>query len=152
MAPSLSWKLSTCIISSIFTFIVSGMSQTLGPDCGWTHQGCFYYGNTTRPLEVQIVPSKTEDTTRENCQAICEKTSGYLYAGVAFGWGCYCGNSLSATPNSESYCNEECFGDHNEVCGGFDAMNIFVNTCAVVSSSSSSVVTSSKCRPVFIPT
>ncbi|KAH9222525.1 hypothetical protein DL95DRAFT_274875, partial [Leptodontidium sp. 2 PMI_412] len=51
------------------------------------------------------------------CQAVCSK-NGYSYAAMEDGWGCYCGNTLTASLSLDGYCNWPCFGDATEICGG----------------------------------
>lgn len=148
MNPS-SWKLSIFIISSILSSIISAIPQTLSSGCGWTYVGCVFYQSNGRPLTNRFAPSTVVDTTVENCQAVCSK-NGFSYAGMEDGWGCYCGNTFTTPLSLDGYCNSECFGDATEICGGYSSQSIYINTCGVVSSISSSS-SSSKCRPVFIP-
>ncbi|KAH7310140.1 hypothetical protein BKA65DRAFT_166725 [Rhexocercosporidium sp. MPI-PUGE-AT-0058] len=143
MSSSLLWKVSPLIISSILAAAVSAAPQTTTPGCGFVSQGCFFYGQDGTPaLTERVVPSTTEDTTVDNCQAACT-AAGFKYAGLEEGYACFCGNTLTGTASLDSYCNTPCFGNAAQTCGGLYAQSIYDNTCAAGSSSSSSVSTAS---------
>ncbi|KAK0103083.1 hypothetical protein ONS95_000738 [Cadophora gregata] len=138
-----SLKLTTFIISSILFSLVSASPRLLSSDCGWTYVGCVLYQSSGRPLTTRFAPSTTVDTTIENCQAVCSEND-FAYAGMEDGWGCYCGDDFDTPLSHDGYCNEPCFGDRSELCGGHLSQSIYVDTCAVedsiLSSSSSTLI------------
>ncbi|XMA11490.1 hypothetical protein WAI453_004281 [Rhynchosporium graminicola] len=148
MTPSLSLKHGVFVIASVFISFGYAAPQTLSTDCGWKYLGCAFYQGSDRPIIARFAPSAEVDTTKENCQAVCSLNE-YTYAAMEDGWGCYCGNTLKSTLSLEGYCNEPCFGNKAEICGGYISQSIYVNTCAVVSSVSS-LSTTRKCL-IFYP-
>src|SRR6266536_1199467 len=149
MALSLSWKAGIAIVGlSILPSIVSARPapQNADPACsGWHSIGCYLDNNSaSHTLGVSVVPSTTEDTTIDNCQAAC-LARGYIYSGAEWGFECWCDNGIQngAQPVADSYCNQPCFGNMNETCGGYLALSVFNYGCPSSSSSSSASSTSS---------
>ncbi|KAG8818964.1 hypothetical protein FRC18_012255 [Serendipita sp. 400] len=67
-----------------------------------------------------------EDLTPAKCQALCEN-EGFSLAGVEYSRECYCGNALMGDNHpSSGICNMACTGDSQQICGGADAINIYV--------------------------
>ncbi|KAG8801479.1 hypothetical protein FRC17_006644, partial [Serendipita sp. 399] len=68
-----------------------------------------------------------EDLTPAKCQVICEN-AGFNLAGVEFGRECFCGNAIVgySEPSSSGICNMSCTGNVDRMCGGRDAINIYV--------------------------
>lgn len=57
---------------------------------------------------------------------LCEDTE-YMYYGVQWGRECWCGNAFDTYGESDS-CDYDCGGDMTEICGGFDAMSVYMMT------------------------
>ncbi|KAJ8319267.1 hypothetical protein KUTeg_004358 [Tegillarca granosa] len=54
--------------------------------------------------------------TSEVCKLKCGKL-GYTYAGLTQGMLCLCGNTLTTTAVTDTYCSQACFGNPAEFCG-----------------------------------
>merc|ERR1739844_786108 len=70
------------------------------------------------------------DEFEDNSPSLCVKNcagNGFMLAGVENGNGCYCGDDMpdESLKVSKKACNEQCPGDKDESCGGYDAMNLF---------------------------
>eukprot|EP00112_Aurelia_sp_Birch-Aquarium-sp1_P024371 Seg768.11 transcript_id=Seg768.11/GoldUCD/mRNA.D3Y31 product="Kremen protein 1" protein_id=Seg768.11/GoldUCD/D3Y31 len=78
--------------------------------------GC--YVDVLHPIRDLAVRAGIPFVTISNCRSACKRT-GYYYAGLQFGYLCFCGNSYGKydmAPDSE--CNYACSGDGNQTCGG----------------------------------
>ncbi|XP_041437807.1 WSC domain-containing protein 1 isoform X2 [Xenopus laevis] len=62
--------------------------------------------------------------TLSHCQDACAERT-YLYAGLAYGSECYCGNYLPLNRAKEKECNNECKGEKGSVCGGVSRLSVF---------------------------
>merc|ERR1711962_359265 len=99
---------------------------------GWSGQ-CVDDKNQRHLDEHQIIHSHTQQNgypstsnTPEHCIDLC-RSKGYTYAGVEYGYQCFCGNdpppSSSILPQSQ--CWYKCYGDPGQYCGGFHTMNVY---------------------------
>merc|ERR1712180_360152 len=100
---------------------------------GWTGQ-CVDDNGTTKLLSDQNIhsnnsyshgyPSSNNSVT--TCIKMC-RSKGYTYAGVEYGYQCFCGNT--PPPSSkilpQSQCWYKCYGDPDQFCGGFHTMNVY---------------------------
>ncbi|XP_065061591.1 uncharacterized protein LOC135688592 [Rhopilema esculentum] len=78
--------------------------------------GC--YVDVLHPVRDLAVRAGIPFVTINNCRSACKRT-GYYYAGLQFGYLCFCGNTYGKydmAPDSE--CNYACSGDANQTCGG----------------------------------
>ena len=61
------------------------------------------------------------NTKRSLCQSL-----NYLYAGLQNAGACFCGNFYGAYGKIDDLsCNQACFGDSNEKCGGFYKNSVY---------------------------
>merc|ERR1711962_75798 len=101
-------------------------------DQGWSGQ-CVDDKNQRHLDEHQIIHNHTKkngypstSNTPEHCIDLC-RSKGYTYAGVEYGYQCFCGNdpppSSSILPQSQ--CWYKCYGDPEQNCGGFHTMNVY---------------------------
>merc|ERR1711962_1654099 len=100
---------------------------------GWTGQ-CVDDNGATKLLSDQNIhsnnsyshgyPSSNNSVT--SCIEMC-RSKGYTYAGVEYGYQCFCGNT--PPPSSkilpQSQCWYKCYGDPDQYCGGFHTMNVY---------------------------
>jgi hypothetical protein len=156
MALSSLGKVGAFIGLSILPSFVAALPapQASGSTCsGWMYVGCYNDASTTTPtLRFPVVPSATEDTTIENCQAAC-LAEGYIYSGAEFGYECFCDNSIqnAATPENSFFCNQPCFGSFTETCGGFHAVSVYEEICSSASSSSATLTSTSSSASSILP-
>ena len=106
------------INSTDWECLYSGSSPT------WEGQ-CVMDQRSPRVLpDVRLVLKK--DNTPTLCISKC-KGKGFAYAGVEYGWECFCAN---VPPPSDAIvdkkqCNKKCSGDQNMICGGSWRINVF---------------------------
>ena len=106
------------INSTDWECLYSGSSPT------WQGQ-CVMDKRSPRVLpDVRLVLKK--DNTPTLCISKC-KGKGFAYAGVEYGWECFCAN---VPPPSDAIvdkkqCNKKCSGDQNMICGGSWRINVF---------------------------
>ena len=63
--------------------------------------------------------------TIERCLEFCS-TNGYSLYGLEHYGNCICGNAPpTIDPRPDSECDKPCHGDSNQICGGFNRINIF---------------------------
>merc|ERR1712080_425264 len=100
---------------------------------GWNGQ-CVRDDGATRVLSDQNIHSHSKDThgypSSNNCVSTCItmcRSKGFTYAGVEYGYQCFCGNTPPPTSNilTQSQCWYKCYGDHDQYCGGFHTMNVY---------------------------
>ncbi|KAJ4292225.1 hypothetical protein N0V88_005856 [Collariella sp. IMI 366227] len=86
------------------------------------YQGCYTNDDDDAALKGKVVTD--ESLTLPKCAVACD---GYPWFGVQAGSVCYCGTSLaeSAVKRPDTECKERCAGNHCQVCGGPDRINIF---------------------------
>ncbi|GFZ50872.1 Endo-1,3-alpha-glucanase agn1 [Saitozyma sp. JCM 24511] len=74
------------------------------------------------------------------CQSYCG-SAGYTYAGVEYGYQCWCGNSYDSTKKtSDSSCTYKCAGDSSQVCGGSYLLNLYKSTNVAATTTASPTV------------
>ena len=88
------------------------------------HGVCVFDDKNERVLSG--LSTTNETMTVEMCIWICG-SNGYQFAGLEWQIECHCGNEPAkgfkwAWPNK---CNDRCPGNHNQVCGGSDALSIY---------------------------
>ncbi len=82
--------------------------------------GCF---KDTSAFDLNGYLERSPQNTPQRCIAICQ-ARGFAYAGVQYGESCLCGNSYDAFGPADN-CNMACTGDPNQICGGYNANNVF---------------------------
>ncbi|KAG8868256.1 hypothetical protein FRC20_003734 [Serendipita sp. 405] len=95
------------------------------PDGSWTpaQDGCWTDSAQDRALQKFI--GAYNDLTPAKCQSLCEN-AGFNLAGVEYGHECYCGNTIMGNNHLQSgICTMQCSGG-NGICGGPNAINIYV--------------------------
>uniref|UniRef100_A0A2M4AJX4 protein xylosyltransferase n=1 Tax=Anopheles triannulatus TaxID=58253 RepID=A0A2M4AJX4_9DIPT len=112
--------------------------------------GCFRDEKAFRLLSSYYTRFKTNNTP-ERCILLCLQ-SGYPYAGVQYGYECFCGE---VTPKVEaklpdSSCNMKCTGDSKQVCGGYFTMNIYETGIRRFAEQRSETITKREDKPVRI--
>ncbi|XP_053313157.1 WSC domain-containing protein 1 [Spea bombifrons] len=88
-----------------------------------TYIGCFVDNVEERTLKATVFYDLRKMTIG-HCQEACAERS-YLYAGLAYGAECYCGNNLPLNRAKEEECNNECKGEKGSVCGGVNRLSVF---------------------------
>lgn len=89
------------------------------------------------PLPNNVSDYTNPDITASNtlmnvtdCLVLCQD---YNFAGLLQGYQCWCGGSTyalyGATPNANA-CNISCTGDSSSICGGEDALTVYLVTSA----------------------
>ncbi|PVF98141.1 WSC-domain-containing protein [Serendipita vermifera] len=97
------------------------------PTTSWTPaQGGCWSDNVDHQRALDHSGGNADDMTPAKCQAICE-AAGFMLAGVEYGRECFCGNTIMGNNRpSAGICTMTCSGDPNQICGGPDAINIYV--------------------------
>ncbi|XP_068126313.1 sialate:O-sulfotransferase 1 isoform X2 [Hyperolius riggenbachi] len=85
--------------------------------------GCFIDNVEDRTLKATVFYDLRKMTIG-HCQSACAERT-YLYAGLAYGSECYCGNRLPPNRAKEEECNNECKGEKGSVCGGVNRLSVF---------------------------
>ncbi|KAF8993388.1 WSC domain-containing protein [Cyathus striatus] len=97
------------------------------PD-GWNSLGCFT-DSSTRTLDAHSYASA--EMTPQTCIAYCAARD-FLYAGVEYAR-VYCDNVLHGPgAHTDSGCDMECTGDHSQICGGSNRINIYSSSTMAV--------------------
>ncbi|WVQ80219.1 hypothetical protein IAT38_002324 [Cryptococcus sp. DSM 104549] len=92
---------------------------------GYTSGGCVQEVSGRLLASVQTSGSAM---TIESCTATC-LSYGFQVAGVEYGNECYCGTTDDLDGALVSgQCYMPCAGDSTEICGGPNAINVFINT------------------------
>lgn len=90
--------------------------------------GCFQDNLPDRIFPITANFAST-DMDHALCAQLCD-VFGSKYAGVEYGYQCFCGNDVSkATAAPKSDCNMTCQGHSSETCGAADRMDVFTYTC-----------------------
>lgn len=111
---------------NVFSNGVAPPAEAPGPS-GWEALGCYTDNVSARTLTTNVSPSD-EIVTVYSCTTLCSQ-QGFQYAGVEYARECYCGNEISngGAPAS-SGCDMACTGDHTEICGGANRLNLYQTT------------------------
>lgn len=97
------------------------------PSSGTFHSiGC--YSDSTELRTLSNVTTDWDGMTVEKCTAIAKD---YKYAGVEYYGECHYGNSLSPITKIASGCNTPCAGNHAQLCGGTNLLNLYENSAYV---------------------
>ncbi|CAM9243915.1 unnamed protein product [Pylaiella littoralis] len=93
------------------------------------HLGCFEDDHCGRIFSKPAIEMNRKNTA-ENCKAACGPR--FAYYGLQRGDECWCGKADEDFDKhgASDECAHRCTGDHKAVCGGFNAMNVFVMHCA----------------------
>jgi len=95
----------------------------------WGIEACFNDSTTARTLSVQVsVQGGKYNNTVENCVSACQAAGYTSYAGVEAADECWCGKSLNnyAAAIDPKNCLLACSGNSSEICGGPDALVLYV--------------------------
>jgi hypothetical protein len=86
--------------------------------------GCYSDDTNARALNTSVLIS---DHTVEACQSACAD-GGFTFAGLEYGTQCFCGTALENDSESisPSNCATPCAQNANEVCGGSNALSLYV--------------------------
>eukprot|EP00090_Calanus_glacialis_P003355 TRINITY_DN12484_c0_g1_i5.p1 TRINITY_DN12484_c0_g1~~TRINITY_DN12484_c0_g1_i5.p1 ORF type:complete len:892 (-),score=268.22 TRINITY_DN12484_c0_g1_i5:184-2859(-) len=89
------------------------------------HVGCFKDSLTNRLLQGYLVKLKTKNSP-SICTEVCTR-SGFSYAGVQYGFECFCGNTPPPPSSAleQSKCGTPCPGSQDSSCGGYLAVDVF---------------------------
>ena len=70
---------------------------------------------------------RSNNTPTECIKRCRDEEKGYMFAGVQFGFECFCGRKAPSSDLivEESQCNKRCSGDALLVCGGTWRMNVY---------------------------
>ncbi|XP_050073739.1 xylosyltransferase oxt-like [Anopheles maculipalpis] len=87
--------------------------------------GCFRDEKNFRILSGYYSTFKTNNSP-EKCIRLCLQ-SGYPFAGVQYGYECFCGDELpkASAKLPDSSCNVKCPGDPKQACGGYFTINVY---------------------------
>ncbi|KAG7291999.1 hypothetical protein NEMBOFW57_002029 [Staphylotrichum longicolle] len=93
---------------------------------GFEERGCY-----TDNIPQRVLGGKTfadPAMTLAKCAAFC-KASGYALFGTEYGIECYCSTTLDAgsLKVDDSECAMTCGGDHSQMCGGPNRLNLFAD-------------------------
>ncbi|KAF2651061.1 WSC-domain-containing protein [Lophiostoma macrostomum CBS 122681] len=120
---------------------------------GYAYQGCYNEIPNGRALSDKSELAQPV-LTLELCASFC---AGFAFFGVEYAGECYCGNTLQAASSKqadETGCSMACSGNAAESCGGPNFLNVYFNSAAITSSSTtssaSSVPTSGPTAPAVI--
>lgn len=85
--------------------------------------GCFKDDRKHRLL-TNLYTSFKETNSPKKCIQMCLQ-SGYLYAGVEYGYECFCGNKEPSVDSKlpDSSCNMKCPSEPKNACGGWFALD-----------------------------
>ncbi|XP_076095742.1 uncharacterized protein LOC143066817 [Mytilus galloprovincialis] len=84
--------------------------------------GC-YRDDSKRILSKKVLKDKR--MTVQKCQQFCGQ-KGFKYAGVEYGFECFCGNVLRKDrKRKESDCKKPCAGNKRQICGGTWRISIY---------------------------
>ena len=85
------------------------------------HKGC--YKDQSEYLDLPFKASKNASKSVKSCVDACTENY-FMYAGLQNGQYCYCGNSYGRYgPSSD--CKTRCSESKSEICGGFQANNVY---------------------------
>ncbi|KAK5977838.1 Xylosyltransferase sqv-6, partial [Trichostrongylus colubriformis] len=88
------------------------------------HVGCFEDHKSNRTLNGFSYDFK-DDNSAAKCRSFCYR-AGFVYYGLEFGRECFCGDSVSSKPLSQTKCSTyKCSGNDSQFCGGFNAIDVF---------------------------
>ncbi|VDI14319.1 Hypothetical predicted protein [Mytilus galloprovincialis] len=108
---------------------------------GSAYIGC-YQDDSKRILSKKVLKDKR--MTVQKCQQFCGQ-KGFKYAGVEYGFECFCGNVLRKDrKRKESDCKTPCAGNKRQICGGTWRISIY--TVAKTSKCRNKCHKKAKCR------
>ncbi|KAK3367951.1 hypothetical protein B0H63DRAFT_88047 [Podospora didyma] len=125
-------------------------NATPRPTPSWTPIGCYLdSANSTRhTITTKSIIANGASLTVSKCQDACyaENASapGNLFAGVARGDECWCGETLGKWwANSTAECNVPCSGDASQLCGGRGFVDAYEAVYPATTASKSAATSSS---------
>jgi hypothetical protein len=90
---------------------------------GYLLLGCYTDNPANRTLSV----SKSTVTSVEACVSACS-AAAFAYAGVEFRAECWCDSAIRGGATSSTNCVYQCSGTPSEICGGVNAIQIYMGT------------------------
>ncbi|WVQ79634.1 hypothetical protein IAT38_001734 [Cryptococcus sp. DSM 104549] len=96
---------------------------------GWSAAATTCVSEGTSGRALASASTASDDMTIETCLNFCGN-KGFQYAGIEYGRECYCGNSLvngASLTLPSTGCSVACAGDDTTVCGGGNALSLYVN-------------------------
>ena len=107
-------------------------SQSMTLPGSWTASGCIAEGKTGRALDGW---SYTGSLNIQTCLNYCQN-KGFALAGLENGNECWCDNALrNGAGASSTACKTPCNGGPGQICGGPNALTLFTNPAATVTTS-----------------
>ncbi|CAG2252624.1 PLG [Mytilus edulis] len=95
---------------------------------GSAYIGC-YRDDSKRILSKKVLKDKR--MTVQKCQQFCGQ-KGFKYAGVEYGFECFCGNVLRKDrKRKESDCKTPCAGNKRQICGGTWRISIYTGSAYI---------------------
>ena len=116
---NLNADLTTKVVAPIVPALASGFSAATS--------SCIAEGSGGRALTGAQLTGP--DMTPLKCTTYCSN-QGFKYAGVEYGSECFCGNDFSngaSLAKTSNACNMPCSGNSANICGGPNALNLYVN-------------------------
>jgi hypothetical protein len=118
-----------------------GISYAITPQAPFAdnYLGC-YNDSSDRTLGGAYM-SGNGSLTIEGCHEFCAAQGGSRYHGLEYGSQCYCGNylnpvasllNLTSSPTNASACSMRCTGNNPEICGGGNALSMYIDNSFVV--------------------
>ncbi|KAG8854794.1 hypothetical protein FRB96_007323 [Tulasnella sp. 330] len=124
-------------ISSTRTATSTTTSTSPSPSVAWTSLGCY---TDTSVRDLSAGPFDITNMTPALCQTHClSLSSSYIFAGVEYGFQCYCGTALAVTSvkASDALCSEACAGSSTSTCGAAYMLGLYEENSAMTSTSTS---------------
>ncbi|CAM9207102.1 unnamed protein product [Ectocarpus sp. 4 AP-2014] len=119
---------AACLLASYHTGVQSRHLRTLAADSDrdYTHLGCFMDNKSDRVMGHKYVD---EEVDTELCYDYCLKKNAPLMA-TQWGIECWCATEVDLEyerhGEAGELCDYKCGGDENEICGGYNAFDLYV--------------------------
>ncbi|ODO08369.1 hypothetical protein L198_00094 [Cryptococcus wingfieldii CBS 7118] len=124
-----SGALSIAVSSTITSKLSSDLTTEITTlPTGWSAASSPCISEVTSGRALAHASTASDDMTIETCLDFCN-AAGWQYAGIEYGRECYCGDYLAngASLDLTATCNTACAGDDMSICGGGNALSLYVN-------------------------
>ncbi|ODN97968.1 hypothetical protein I350_07605 [Cryptococcus amylolentus CBS 6273] len=124
-----SGALSIAVSSTITSKLSSDLTtEIITLPTGWSAASSPCISEATSGRALAHASTASDDMTIETCLDFCD-AAGWQYAGIEYGRECYCGDYLAngASLDLTATCNTACAGDDMSICGGSNALSLYVN-------------------------
>ncbi|TYJ52616.1 hypothetical protein B9479_006787 [Cryptococcus floricola] len=124
-----SGALSIAVSSTITSKLSSDLTtEIITLPTGWSAASSPCISEATSGRALVHASTASDDMTIETCLDFCD-AAGWQYAGIEYGRECYCGDYLAngASLDLTATCNTACAGDDMSICGGGNALSLYVN-------------------------